>query len=226
MDCVTYYALIASIPNLWKVLLRHREIGEKTLGIEKLPRGMKWTRFAYWQFVESKHKPEKNAIKQIWERELNLDLATERDNIVMIPFKVSISRKLRFFQYRCLHKKLITNIQASKWKDISTNCSYCRARKETVTHTKWILGTLTKWFERKLKLDRNHQPLFLPEHIAFCNYKGPYKDLENTAIVIVKQYIYAGRCTKIPVAFIEPMPKITEFQRIEKTIAYKNPGLL
>ena len=50
---------------------------------------------------------------------------------------------------------------------------------------------------------------------------GPHKSLINTMILLVKQYIYASRCTRSPISFIGAMCRVHEYYTIEKAIAYK-----
>ena len=49
--------------------------------------------------------------------------------------KVTPIMKLRYFQYKIIHKKLTTNIMVSRWnKDVSNLCSFCGYHEESLLH--------------------------------------------------------------------------------------------
>ena len=218
-----YKLLKNSIPKFWLTMLRQRIIGETPTGLTQIPPGMKWLKFAYWQGVRKFDKtPDGN--RTMWEVELGIDISeTQWQTILLQCFKITLSTKLNYFQYRCVTKKLHMNIQLSRWSDKSPTCSYCSDVLQTTLHLQWecprvqsILTALFKWFKKKPNIAQDLSTI----EIIFCNYDGPHKELINTITLMVKQYIYAHKSTNQPLNFIAAMSRIIGMYKIEKLIAY------
>ena len=72
----------------------------------------------------------------IWNRELNSDIPSDEwSRLMRYIYSITISTKLRYFQYRVLNPKIVTNYLRSKWEDISDLCTFCCQSTETMIHT-------------------------------------------------------------------------------------------
>ena len=118
----------------------------------------------------------------------------------------------------------MTNVQRSKWADISRNCTFCQTYPEMVVqllyecnHNRAIWNAPSKWAKRK-QITFNQENVSL-ENIIFCNFAGENHKLVNTLILIFKQYIYAMKCKKNSPLFIDTLSRVVQFQKIEYRIA-------
>lgn len=140
--------------------------------------------------------------------------------------RLIISVKLRYFQYRLLIKALYTNVRVSKWLDISSNCTFCHKKPETILHlfvechhVQKIWQALKKWLNNFHKI----KVVWTPSVIIFSNYKGKSAKLVNTLLLIFKFYIYKTKVqVKNKLKFIDGMSDVVHFKNIEKRIAVKD----
>ena len=155
--------------------------------------------------------------------ELNLELSKEVwAGLLRDVNKLSLLTKMRFLQFKLLHKKFVTNIKLNQWSsEISPNCFYCNVQLQTMLHlfvectrVKTLWHNLECWIKYVFKCDIK----LTPHLIIYNNYIGPYKAVFNSIILIVKQYIYSNKCLKIPINFREMLSKIYEAERIEARI--------
>ena len=228
-DCVTYASLVASIPAIWKIIVRDRVMGESmATGIEKVPQGMKLSKFAYWFFVRNGNTKIDFSlnIKQMWEIEFQTEIPEEQwTQILEYPFKEISAMKLRYFQYKNVIRGITTNIKVSKWEEeVSPYCTFCRATPETVLHLLWecrylgkIWTALQTWFKRKTNVNMN----LTCDLVILCTNQGEYKKLVNVMILFVKHYIYVTRCKKSIPTFVGALCNV-EFHKVEKYIAKRN----
>ena len=115
IDFLTYNRLIASIPSLWKIMLKQEShVEPEPVGMQRLPRGMKLSKFCYWEFIRKsfpKGSEAMEAIAYLWQKDLHLNEPIPNWNsLILIPFELTQDTKLRFFQYKCIHRKITTNI--------------------------------------------------------------------------------------------------------------------
>ena len=133
LDRLQYNSLITSIPRRWKTFLTQRVVGDKTLrGLELLPNGQKLSKYVYWKLIapmDKKHPPD--TLPLLWTRESGKEI-NNWDQVLLIPLKLTTYTKLQFFQYRCIHKILTTNVQRSKYADVTDKCVFCDNQKETM----------------------------------------------------------------------------------------------
>ena len=59
------------------------------------------------------------------------------------------------------------------------------------------------------------------QNMLYNNYKGMYGDLINLLILITKQYMYASKCLKQGMSFVNLASKIYEMHTLEKIIALR-----
>ena len=222
---IQYTGIVRTIPYIWKMHLRHRDPGERALtGLELVPTGWKLSKYAYWETIDSKYKSNEKGVRMTWETELRVKL-DNWNKIIMSPWSLTPDTKLRFFQYRCINRRLLTNSKRSKWADISDRCSFCNNAKETVIHLLWECpkvarkcNALMVWLTNLAKADIKWT---LPE-MLFCSYEGLHSKIINCKILIFRQYIYAQKCLKQGISFVEALSKVMSFRQVEREIAYND----
>ena len=161
---------------------------------------------------------------------LSLELNTEISQefwVKLYPttLRMTKSTRLRYFQYRLLHKKLVTNLHRSKWDEqVSELCSLCTQETETVLHLLWeyqkvkkIWDNLARWLKYILRLDQ--LIAFSPESVILNTYEGQCAEIINRCILATKQYIYACKCQKIELSFINLAQRFYDYQNLERLIA-------
>ena len=226
ISIIQYHQLIASIPNLWKIIIRQLVLGENLAqGPRQLPPGMKLSKYVYWKTLPFQKINSEESTKRVWEHELNIQLTEkELEQIQIILFKRVESTKLRFFQYRHIHKRINTNIQLAKWKPDRTNkCTFCHVYRETTKHLFWkcrkvtvIWNTSCKWLKRKFQTNVE----ITYQEMIFCTYSGVHRDSVNTIILLFKQHIYTCRCFQKVPTFMSVMCVTQEYSKIEKQVAF------
>ena len=140
--------------------------------------------------------------------------------------KLTLSTKLRYFQYRVQNRYLTTNTLLIKWGVVTSDkCYYCEVEKETIVHllvkckvVKSFWEKLQRWLDYicALSLDVQDVPALI-----FNTYKGPFADMVNTIILITKYHVFANRCQGKKLNFIELIASISKFKRIEEVVAGK-----
>ena len=134
-----------------------------------------------------------------------------------------ISTKLRSFQYRLLTHALITNIELCKYgiKETS-NCTFCNLLPETIVHmfyecekAKEIWTYIAEIIGLKCRLH--------VDEIVFNLVSSNPKTVENTIVLITKQYIYRSKCQETEPKKEELRQVLKNYQGIEERIAkHKN----
>ena len=158
----------------------------------------KTTKWAYDIYVRNNFRITDTARTQ-WNIELKADFSEEEwEKIRTHGHTISMSAKLKLFQFRVLSKRLTTNVQRHIWnKEVSPLCTFCNIRKETVHHlliscqtSQKIWIALAKW----LQYFFNIQTTLDEKTIILNKYKGQCAEMINKCILIAKQYIYAAKC--------------------------------
>ena len=163
-----------------------------------------------------------NRIK--WEAELSYEFEENTwKEMYKKVMKLTLSTKLRFFQYRIINRHLFTNVRLVKWDTkVSHLCTFCQNSPETIlhifVHCKVVIkfwGLLFKWLYHfcfiPIKIE--------PQAIIFNNYKTAFSDLINSIVLITKHYIYVQRCLGKELKFIELIQKISFYKKIEHLAA-------
>lgn len=162
----------------------------------------------------------------VWENDLKITIDENQwNNILTDIYLLTNIDYLRWFQYRIVHKILITNVHRNKYDaNISDRCQFCHALPETVLHI-LIQCPIVKrfWtaFQRWLKYIFDIVFEIDEYNIVFNAYSGIGKLIVNTMILVAKQYIYSAKCKNEIPKFIQFVPKISQIHAIEKTIALR-----
>ena len=162
----------------------------------------------------------------MWAWELNFELTIEEwKRQFRYVYSLTMSTKLRFFQYRLIQRKIVTNMMHHKWNSsVNPLCSFRRKELETQKHifcdceiVKKLWKSLSQWLKYMFNITVELNPVM----ILYNNYNGLHKEMINCFILISKQYIYSMKCMdKMPI-FITMLSKVYEIQNIEKTIAMR-----
>ena len=85
--------------------------------------------------------------RNIWERELQITISSEEwDQLFISTCKLTRSTKLRYFQYRLLLRKIVTNLLRSKWDaTIDNKCNFCKTEMETMVDLFWQCKIVKLW---------------------------------------------------------------------------------
>ena len=135
---LTYHRLIKAIPREWKQKLQMLRLADPTCTGWQATRQL--TKTSKWVYTDllAKSKVE-NPARIMWGIELNEQLGEEEwSKLYLYIAKITLSTKLRFYQYRLQNKKVTTNIQRSKWDaDVTPQCTFCNNALETMYHISW-----------------------------------------------------------------------------------------
>ena len=145
--------------------------------------------------------------------------------------EMTLSTKLRSFQYRLLNFAIITNVHLFKWKmKDNENCTFCGKDQENYIHlfvkckevkTKiWL--PLKRWLYHFCNTEFDIEVY----DIIFNRYRDSFQLLVNNIILITKQYIYAKRCMNEKLNFVQLIARIETFRAMEEIIAKKNGNIV
>ena len=223
-----YVQLCSAIPSSWinklkscandTVMCDYKNVYVTTLFNKNCSRSIYWDQVNNLGYTDNSRKK--------WELEFKKEIVSaEWSSILGAPFVTTMCTKLRYFQYRLLAGKLTTNVLRAKWDPgISPLCFFCGNCYETVVHVLWecsYVKKLWKTLERWLNYILSTKILFDCELVIFSNYTGQFKNLVNTILLIVKQAIYAAKCTKTKITCNQLISRIYMYNQIERIIAHK-----
>ena len=133
-----FISVISAIPLQWKRVVRNPQILNKNYQEElifDIKKASKVCRFIHRKCVDKLLQVPKSLEK--W----NLILpepVTDWTKIYTIPFKSSLSTKLRYFQFKILHNTLGVNKLLKKiGLSDSDLCTFCSVATETISHLFW-----------------------------------------------------------------------------------------
>ena len=224
IDFLYYTAIVNAIPPLWKNILKYEHQSDYISKVEKLKNLNNPGREIYWFLIE-KDFPNFDRTRKNWEDELNIKITEDNwEQMYVSIHQITTATKLRYFHYRVINRRLMTNIIRSKYEDISPLCSFCHLEAETVKHVlfeckyvKCLWTALHKWISYFFEI-----PVDLNYEIVILNtYMGKQKLMINFLILVLKQYIYASKCAGEKPLFNIYTNKILEWKKIEYVVACK-----
>ena len=162
--------------------------------------------------------------KARWNELLEID-KEEWKIIHNLPFKLTKSSKLQWFQYRIINKILATNTFLFKIKKVNSKlCTFCHREEETIEHLLWecdcvqsFLDTFVDYLEQKT----NFQLVFTKKSFILGITNKNY-DIQNLLILWLKYYIYTARCTEKILSMRFAISSLKFFYETQKFISYKN----
>lgn len=190
-------ALISACPAIWKKYLSgETQIQNMKMNYNFHSIPYKLTRIVYEDLVfkEKSH----GKLAQKWSIRLgdNVDIQ-EIDEAFLRIKELATNIKLRDFQFRFLHRRILTNKTLYEWKIVTSDrCTFCTVEYETIEHL-FLECTVVKrfwtqfycWYEGMTDTEINVSPKDLVLNQVFHKI-----DILDTLILIAKQYIYRCRC--------------------------------
>ena len=147
-----------------------------------------------------------------WENIFSVDFDWEE--IFLKPIKTTPDTKLRWFQFRIIHRLLSTNSYLVKIKMASNDkCSFCKDYVETLTHLFWECSYVQNFWTSlsDMLLEKCYHICnltFTPELVIFgCKNNFISDDVFDLIILLAKFHIYKCKLTAVT-------PNITHFKRI------------
>ena len=218
-------SLVSAIPKEWRTKEclnnSHHNAGE--IFYEKSCNKNNIASFAYRKLIKSV-----SLVQRIekWEAELNCNIEYD---LFMTAFRkiytITNIPKYRSFQYRLLHRAILTNKNLYKWNVVSSElCTFCNLEAESYIHLFVYCKYVEKlWLEVESLMHRiSGHPIHFNLKTVILNTFVEGNHINNFIGLVCKQYIYRKRCYK-------ELPKIEEFEQliwttkgIEKFIAKKN----
>ena len=226
-DFLGYHSLVTAIPSKWKRIINTQNLIENVNTEEKMEKIFELecpTSYIYRYLMQRIEKDDEGEL--IWTTALKINLEEDQwEKICLYSFQLSPLTKLRYFQYRLLCSKLVTNHHRSRWdKTMTPNCIFCKDELCTTMHllmecriVKKLWKAIEIWLSRLLLIRIKITKI----DIILNYYQGKYKETINTIMLIVKHYIYASCCQRENISFIGATYRVQEYRKIEKTTLFK-----
>ena len=237
---LSYNQLVSAIPKTWKQTLKQENRNLGTVNILRENSNLndiivcgKIPRYICGKLIEK--IPIDLSRKCKWEIDLSIQIH-EQDwmGYFDILYSSTNNNKLKFFQYRLLHRFLTTNIDRYNWKQIeSSSCQICGLHPETYLHlfidceyVKILWAKLFNWFARVTHLHYGIDSNLSKEEIILgLAINNDLDKLLNIILLITKQYIYAVKCASRHPNLNELYKRIYKQMLVDKHVAYKTNKL-
>ena len=138
---------------------------------------------------------------------------------------VTLSTKLRDFQYRLLHKRIPTNRELYRWKIKATpNCAQC-GELDSIKHALFdCRNSAELWNEYAIYLAKRFPGVIFKvefvEVIFNCVHPN-YAHVSNLMCLIMKQLIYRGKCLREHISFATFINELERVRQYELSMAIK-----
>ena len=144
-------------------------------------------------------------------------------------YSITNITKYRSFQFRLLHRAIITNVHLCKWGKVDdANGSFCKKEKETYSHLflhcesiKPIWNKVDQWMKQ---WNDTIITLSVDKVILNCIVEDA-RSVKNFICLMLKQYIYRQRCLQKAPTYQEFISITEKVRNVEKYIAIKNNKL-
>ena len=138
IDWLAYTSLISAIPSIWKIQLKDitlHKLNDAITPMEYYTSKISPSQAMFWNYIETKN-PNKDACPTLWSTDLQDKVDKDAwNNLYLFKMRITISTKLRYFQYKVLNRTITTNTKRSRWDpDISPLCHFCGNHRETILH--------------------------------------------------------------------------------------------
>ena len=225
-------SIVDAVPQQWKMVIHtNHHNGDRNLqyvsNFQKAITSSTISKFIYQTLVKEKAKSFSDRIIIKWSEDISTYVIdrTFLSNCFDWIIKSTISPKHRAFQFKLIHRILVTNKMLHDWKLRDSNlCSFCNSQPETIVHMLWecsavqnLWTSLFQWLEQitetNIQFNEKEVLLGIEDH-TFLMY--------NALFILTKQFIYSCRCRNMPLNFIALRNNIQYYIKIEKYIAAKN----
>ena len=140
------------------------------------------------------------------------------DKIYMIPFKCSLSRKLRYLQYKILHNILGVNKYLKTVGILNSDlCSFCSKHSETIAHLFWECPFTRRFLDDFEKYTLKSEIMLSFNDFVFGIPGGNYSSF-NFDILYAKYYIFSTRCLNGYLSFSSFQKKLKYQHEIERVM--------
>ena len=161
-----------------------------------------------------------------WNNELSLEMSLD-DFCLLFKrvYKISNVPRNRSFQYRILHRAVVTNKKLCLYGiKQSALCSLCNQHEETIRHLFFDCNESAEFWQQVQKAFERQGAQFRISYseIVLNMQPGPAMSLQNLICLLGKQYIYRQRCSEKPLNFTEFEAQVYQTQNVERYIAIKN----
>ena len=201
LNFIEYFSILSAIPHRWKLLIRG--IGKLKLIkndiVDRLKRDPKPCKYFSKQYMLNVKMLPLN-IQSKWEKEVHKGVVIEDYDwscIYCIPFSVTKDTKLQDFQYKLVHRILITNSFLYKCGLKETElCTFCTETKESLVHIFWECNYVRNfWLSvgNFLKICGLSLPFNAKDIILGLTEHSSAQGTINNVIIILKYYIYVCR---------------------------------
>ena len=223
ISMLLFNSVKAAIPKHWIQIVREDKTNNQDISkLENYKNLERPSKTFYCNLIKT--KPFQETVKVIWENELKEEIDRRLwegsfDNTA----RITISTKLRIFQYQVIHKIITTNVRRAKYTvGLSPKCTFCFSQNETILHllyeceySRKVWKALEKWLMYYFKVKVKLTPLQI-----ICNtVESQEKDMVNTCVLIMKRFIYVSKCyEKIP-EFINFLRFLADNVKIEQLTA-------
>ena len=226
--------IIHAVPTEWKEIIKHNRINldaaNRQSAFEVATSKIKISKFIYSKLMEKSNEELLQKLVEKWALDIpnaNFD-GKEFENFFQIIPKSIMSPKHRDFQFRLIHRVLVTNKNLRLWKiKESDQCTFCGLECETIKHILWdcmyanrIWEALFNWINNKT----NTNIIFTTKDILL-GITFDEMVVFNCIFIITKQYIYASKCLDQKPDFNQLLSKIKYQKNVEKYTAMKNNKL-
>ena len=127
--------------------------------------------------------------------------------------------KYRIFQCRILLKTIVTNVRSKLDREVNANFFVRRKVRQLSISFVNVLTLKNSDLLFVNNKGTKHGDNVDTELIILNNYIGPAKQLVNAFIIVMKYYIYSGKCQEREVNFMDYMVKVSEYYHYEKSIS-------
>ena len=192
------YNIISAMPESWKTSIRIsgrklEKVSSKKL--EEIFTKKKCTKITYSAILQTVgSKPKKTQSR--WSMDLSRYLPNiDWKSAYKLPFSCTVQTKLQSFQYRILHRTLVTNTLLVKMGILNVeNCTFCLSASESIVHLFWhcnitqsIWQSLAVWITESTGITLS---LSCPTVILGLSDNICKNSAINFIILATKYYIY------------------------------------
>lgn len=144
------FSVIKSIPHNWKVHLRSNESVDNEIKMfSTIQNQTKISRMLYWEYIDRSDVSIQGS-RLLSSQDFNKTFTEkEWEKISCFPFRITLSTKLRLFQYKITQRCLVTNINLFYYgiKD-TKNCTFCNNHNETIIHLFWECHVVQRFWKQ------------------------------------------------------------------------------
>ena len=226
LNFVEFNQLLVAIPRQWKSDLKTTSDTETSENFYQ--QCLKKPKLANYLYRKLNQQDQKPLTMDKWVHDLGVNNSQVEKAFSKIVSITNIP-KYRSFQFRLLHKALITNRDLMRWGIVSSDaCSFCGEHSEDYLHLFCLCPRLKPLLEAARVMCINLDNLDVaptPEMIILNHVSKKARSATNFIYLVLKQYIYRTRCLKSEPCVQEFKQIISNFQCVEKYIAIKNGKL-